>query len=240
MRYTSTPGKSSLSVVRSYKSQWLPAIPTDRPSADPIRFTLTCNKQQIAVGEPIILTITAQLLDIPPNLMFFLPGATGYSLKLLAPEGFQQTESDLSELVSGELTYPTRATATYQVKGYFTAAADRTCFRLLRGSKQANAQSLFETKATLCLTTEPGTLSPSSPKARTGSGSQASTPQLRVRSSLNSTEEDSTIVVTNAVGGCTSFAPVCSGNNQEVRTVTINVTTAGTYPLSIGYRSPEG
>ena len=171
--------------------------------------------------------------------MFFLPGATGYSLKLLAPEGFQQTESDLSELVSGELTYPTRATATYQVKGYFVSAADKTCFRLLRGSKQANAQSLFETKATLCLTTEPQSLSPSSPKARAGSGSQT-TPQLRVRSSLNSAEEDSTIQVTNAAGGCTSFAPACSGNNQEVRTVTINVTTAGTYPLSIGYRSPEG
>ncbi|WP_461053345.1 CBM35 domain-containing protein, partial [Spirosoma arcticum] len=43
-----------------------------------------------------------------------------------------------------------------------------------------------------------------------------------------------------STSGCTSFAPVCSGNSQEMRTVTINVTTAGTYPLSIGYRSPEG
>lgn len=40
-------------------------------------------------------------------------------------------------------------------------------------------------------------------------------------------------------GGCVTFGEVCSGNDQEVRNVTINVATAGNYPLTIAYKSQE-
>ena len=236
------PRKPVPIVGSSYKSQPSLVSAKIRSSADPIRFTLTCNKQHIGIGEPIELTITAQLLDIPANLMFFLPGANGYSLKLLSPSGFQQTESELPELTGGELAYPTKTTVTYRVRGYFVSAADLTCFRLLRGSRQATSQSLFETKATLCLTTEPEPLSLSSPRARTGSTKQSSdpAPQLHVANPLVSPAGNRANLTTDAATGCTSFDEVCSGNSQEVRTITINVATAGSYPLTISYRSPEG
>lgn len=110
---------------------------------DPIRFDITSNTQQVTVGKEIELSITARLMNIAPNLMFFLPGSNAYTLKMLLPDGFQQTGGTLTEFVTGELTYPGKVEATYTIRGFFTSAAQNTCFRLLRGYGQANSQSLF-------------------------------------------------------------------------------------------------
>lgn len=122
---------------------------------DPIRFDITANTQQITVGEEIELSVTARLMNISPNLMFFLPGSNAYTLKMLLPAGFQQTGGTLTEFVTGELAYPGKAEATYTVRGFFTSTAQNACFRLLRSHGQANSQSLFVEKATLCLPASP-------------------------------------------------------------------------------------
>lgn len=56
---------------------------------DPIRFAITTNTRQLIVGQEIELTVTAWLMNISPNLIFFLPGSNAYTLKMLLPAGFQ-------------------------------------------------------------------------------------------------------------------------------------------------------
>ncbi|QMW05452.1 hypothetical protein [Spirosoma foliorum] len=120
-------------------------------SNDPIRFTLQASKRQLTVGEEVELTVTAQLMTISPNLMFFLPGSNAYTLKLLTPSGFQSTGGDFSEYVRGELTAPATTVATYHLRGFFSSPSEGEMFRLLRGDGQANSQSLYEEKARLQL-----------------------------------------------------------------------------------------
>ncbi|QJW89184.1 hypothetical protein HNV11_07155 [Spirosoma taeanense] len=134
-------------------------LPVHRPNRmaanDPIRFSLRANKQMIRLGETIELTITAELLNVSPNLMFFQPGSNAYRLKLLLPAGFEQTGGDFSDYLGDELSHPARPSATYRVVGRFHTAAAGASFRLLRGTGQANDQSLFVEKTILRLKTLP-------------------------------------------------------------------------------------
>jgi hypothetical protein len=118
--------------------------PTDN---DPIRFSLSINKQSIRLGETIDLTIKAELLTISPNLLFHLPGSNTYRLKLILPAGFEQTGGDFVDYIGAELSYPARTEATYHIIGHFSTIAPGTSFRLLRSHGQADAQSLFVEKA---------------------------------------------------------------------------------------------
>lgn len=97
---------------------------------DPIRFDITCNTRQIAVGEEVELTVMARLMTISPNLMFFLPGSNAYTLNMVLPAGFQQTGGTLTEFVTGELAYPGKVEATYTIRGIFTSTTEKACFRL--------------------------------------------------------------------------------------------------------------
>ena len=123
--------------------------------SDPIQFTLRSNKRSVRMGEPLDLTITAQLLNISPNLMFFGPGSNSYRLKVLLPSGFEQTGGDVVDYAGASLSHPAQSTQTYHITGHFTSASAGTCFRLLRSHGQADDQSLFEQKAMLCLRTGP-------------------------------------------------------------------------------------
>ena len=116
---------------------------------DPIRFTIQPNRQSIRLGETVDLTISAELLNISPSLLFTLPGANAYRLKLLLPEGFEQTGGDFVDYIGDQLTYPGHATVTYHVTGYFTSLKPGSSFQLLRSHSQADNQSLFVEKAAL-------------------------------------------------------------------------------------------
>ncbi|UHG89449.1 hypothetical protein [Spirosoma oryzicola] len=122
---------------------------------DPIRFSLRANTQSIRLGEAIDLTIKAELLTVSPTLAFHLPGATGYKLKLLLPDGFEQTGGDIIDYIGAELSYPNQTEITYHVIGHFSTVATGTSFRLLRGHSQAGAQSLFVEKAVITLKERP-------------------------------------------------------------------------------------
>ena len=120
-------------------------------SLDPIRFTLRADKETIAVGEEVEITITAQLLDIPASAFFIFEEQKSFSIKLLLPQGFTQTGGDYQEYTGAQLT-PQTNTFTKRIRGVFTTLPEHPCFALLRGAYHANASSVFEQKQTLCLT----------------------------------------------------------------------------------------
>lgn len=119
--------------------------------ADPVRFILTANKDSIAPGQEIELTIRAQLLSIPPSVLFFFEEQKSFSIKLLTPDGFVQTGGDYYDYIGNQLSTGGQQEVVYSLKGKLTKAADSFSFTLLRGPKDANTQSLFEQKQTLTL-----------------------------------------------------------------------------------------
>lgn len=132
--------------------------PRNRSTAytDPIRFAIRSSKRAVGIGESFDLIITAELLNISPNLLFFAPGSDRYRLKMLLPPGFEQTGGDFADYAGADLSYPKQATRTYHLTGHFVSASAGTCFRLLRSHGQANDQSLFVEKAMMCLKTSNG------------------------------------------------------------------------------------
>lgn len=52
---------------------------------DPIKFTLTPGKPTVTLGEEIELTLTAELLDISPRLLFTLEELRNYCIKIILP-----------------------------------------------------------------------------------------------------------------------------------------------------------
>ncbi|WP_460950150.1 PA14 domain-containing protein [Spirosoma daeguense] len=132
----------------------MPKPPVFITTNDPIRFALQADKQQLKIGDPITLTISAHYLNISPALLFTTAGSTSFRLKVLLPEGFVQTGGDYADYVGAELS-ASKPTATYILKGYFTKAVAKAEFRLLRGHGLANAQSLFVDKTKLSITVHP-------------------------------------------------------------------------------------
>ncbi|HLL93983.1 MAG TPA: putative Ig domain-containing protein [Spirosoma sp.] len=121
---------------------------------DPIRFSVQASRQTLRLGEPLELTITAELLNISPNLLFFQPGANAYTLRMLLPPGFEQTGGDFTDNVTGTLFYPARPLMSYRIQGYFRSVTAGTSFRLLRGQPGQGDQGLFVEKAVVSLRTE--------------------------------------------------------------------------------------
>ncbi|WP_421830343.1 hypothetical protein [Larkinella sp.] len=109
------------------------------------------NRTEIALGQPIELTITAQYLNLSPALLYTGAGSGGFRLKLLLPEGFIRTGGDYADLVSTELS-PSNAFVRYTVTGYFTQVGAESTFRLLRSHSNADQTSLFVEKARVSLT----------------------------------------------------------------------------------------
>lgn len=104
--------------------------------------------------EPIELTITADLLDIPASLMFFSKDASSFRLKVIPPSGFIVTGGTYQDMVGTQLSLRDKPTVTYTLQGYFESTPLNSCFRLLRGGGQADNSSLFVEKANLCIGTK--------------------------------------------------------------------------------------
>uniref|UniRef100_UPI0012F87DAB hypothetical protein n=1 Tax=Runella limosa TaxID=370978 RepID=UPI0012F87DAB len=114
---------------------------------DPIRFTLKANKDTVEVGEEIELTITAELLDIPPSAFFIFEEQKGFSLKLLLPDNFVQTGGNYYEYIEKKLNLDERQ-ATFLLKGYFNSVEQKASIILLRGGING-IKSVFEKKGEL-------------------------------------------------------------------------------------------
>ncbi|MBO0935102.1 BACON domain-containing protein [Fibrella sp. HMF5335] len=140
------------------------AKPLTTAANDPIRFTIASNKSTVAVNEPLELTIRAELLDISSSLMFFTDDAAAFRLKVLTPAGFVTTGGSFADLAGEKLSLRGKSTATYTLQGFFERTSVSMCFRVLRGGGQADNNSLFVEKATVCLN---GTVLPSARLATT-------------------------------------------------------------------------
>lgn len=118
---------------------------------DPIRFTMTANKDSLAIGEEVEITIRAELLPITSSMMFFFEEQRSFSLKVLMPEGFVQTGGNYYDYVGGTLRAE-NATQTITLKGHQTTNLRKgSCFSILRGSLTAGPTELLVKKGDICL-----------------------------------------------------------------------------------------
>ncbi|GAB3960646.1 hypothetical protein GCM10028805_58250 [Spirosoma harenae] len=150
---------------------------------DPIRFTLHASKTYLKVGEEVDLLITAELLPITPSQLFFFESQRSFSVKLLIPEGFEQTGGDYYEYIGAELRQDGITSIAYHLRGRFVQPAANAKFTLLRGPKDASVTSLFEKKQELRLETvreEPVSLVGARLVAATDTGCQLLTKPIRV------------------------------------------------------------
>lgn len=117
---------------------------------DPIRFTMRASKDSVAMGEAFEITITAELLDITPQSMFFFEEQKSFSLKVLMPEGFVQTGGDYVENIQGKPTL--NQSVNIKLSGHFQHSRNPvTCFQLVRRSASGRADELYTRVGSLCL-----------------------------------------------------------------------------------------
>lgn len=115
-------------------------------SNDPVRFTLIPDKQNAYVGEEIELTLTAELLNISPSVLFTFEELREYTLKVVLPNDFIQTGGTYYDFISDKLDV-SNPKKTYTIKGRYLAKPDMAdCFKVLR--KLNN--DVFVLKATQC------------------------------------------------------------------------------------------
>ncbi len=110
---------------------------------DPFRFTISSNKDSVAVGEEIELTVTVDWVDYGVNNgVRFLPEWYKYVLRVVTPKGFLQTGGDYTDFC----TKPVDANnpqAVFTIKGKFEYAHDEAKFMVLRGFEGSNVESEF-------------------------------------------------------------------------------------------------
>jgi hypothetical protein len=115
---------------------------------DPINFRMYSNTKVFEVNKEIEITIEAELINISPNLIFTFEEMYGFSLKVLLPKGFIVTGGDYFDLISNRVSN-VNPRFSYIIKGFFESET-KECFRLLRSGYNANSNSLFVEKATIC------------------------------------------------------------------------------------------
>ncbi|GAB4044100.1 hypothetical protein GCM10028774_62170 [Spirosoma jeollabukense] len=122
-----------------------------RPASnDPIGFKLHANKNKLKVGELVEITVTARYLSLHPSMLFTFDGANAFRLKVIVPEEFVITGGTYHDYIGDQLSAD-HPVATYTIQGYFTKIPAQPLFRLLRGTGQADPQSLFADKGELRL-----------------------------------------------------------------------------------------
>lgn len=114
---------------------------------DPIKFTLTPSKPTAILGEEMELTLTAELLDISPKLLFTFEELRNYSIKIILPQDFIQTGGTYLNSATGTLD-PANPKHTYTIKGrYLDKPALDDCFKILRKLNE----NVFVLKSTACI-----------------------------------------------------------------------------------------
>ncbi|MCE6990966.1 glycosyl hydrolase family 28-related protein [Dyadobacter sp. CY323] len=112
------------------------------PKIDPIKFSMTTTATQIGLNEEFQIEIKAAYMNIPANTAFIFEGSNSFRLKLILPDGFEQTGGNFTDFSGGELS-STKPFITYNVKGKFSRNSGNGFFQLLRSHKKADVQSTF-------------------------------------------------------------------------------------------------
>ncbi|ACT95792.1 right-handed parallel beta-helix repeat-containing protein [Dyadobacter fermentans] len=188
------------------------------PKIDPIRFELKTDASQVSVNEEFEITITAQLMNIPANTVYVFENSNSFRLKLIAPQGFQQTGGTFSDLIGAELTSSNR-TVTYTVRGKFTTSGPEGSFALLRGHKSATNQSNFVEVDRLTFNVDEGE---SEPAARINLATAASYVKYLTIAQLRAGSADTTSVVfitDNLKQGTFKHNPSATGADDGAMTI---------------------
>ncbi|MCF0073995.1 right-handed parallel beta-helix repeat-containing protein [Dyadobacter sp. CY261] len=112
------------------------------PKLDPIKFTLTTVAESIALNEEFEFKITATYQNISPNIAYVFEGANSFKVKVVFPDGFKQTGGTYHDFIGADLS-SSQPSVSYTVKGKFTKESEDGSFLLLRGNKNAHADSEF-------------------------------------------------------------------------------------------------
>jgi hypothetical protein len=112
------------------------------PKIDPIRFTIKTDAGHITLNEEFEIRITASYTALNPNLVYVFEGSNSFKLKVVTPEGFQQTGGTFRDFAGVELT-KSKPTITYTLKGKFTSPTNDGSFLLLRSHRNATTDSDF-------------------------------------------------------------------------------------------------
>jgi Ig-like domain CHU_C associated len=110
---------------------------------DPFRFTISSNKDSVAVGEEIELTVTVDWVDYGVNNgVRFLPEWYKYVLRVVTPKGFVQTGGDYTDFCTKPVDV-NNPQAVFTIKGKFEYKSNEPDFLVLRGFEGSNAESQF-------------------------------------------------------------------------------------------------
>lgn len=113
---------------------WASGGPDKEADLDPIAFRFYSDKSQVKIGEEFELTVVAVRRQ---NWDFRLGNTaldSDYRIKVVFPDGFQQTGGNYSDFVYEKLDNQ-KPKAEYKIRGKFTSQPASNNFMLLRGTK---------------------------------------------------------------------------------------------------------
>ncbi|WP_215233981.1 glycoside hydrolase family protein [Dyadobacter linearis] len=109
---------------------------------DPIKFTISTKATHVGLNEEFQIDIQASYMYIPASTVFVFEGSNAFRLKLILPDGFEQTGGSFSDFSGAELS-STKPYVSYTVKGKFTRNSGDGIFQLLRSHRKADNQSTY-------------------------------------------------------------------------------------------------
>jgi hypothetical protein len=112
------------------------------PVIDPIKFTISTQATHVGLNEEFQIDIKASYMYLPSTTVFVFEGSNAFRLKLVLPDGFEQTGGTFSDFVGSELS-STKPYVSYTVKGKFTRNSGDGVFQLLRSHRKADNQSTY-------------------------------------------------------------------------------------------------
>ncbi|GAB2560321.1 hypothetical protein [Spirosoma areae] len=157
------------------------------------------SKDSVNLNEEFGITITADLLPISPRQLFFFDEQRSFSLKVLMPDGFEQTGGDYHDYIGAELRTGGPVLVTYTLRGKFSKPTKDATFTLLRGPKEVLGTSYFEKKQEISISTYSETTSNNQrarQKAVTDTTCQAVKKSVRLSYTTTSTKKGKTVTIT--------------------------------------------
>uniref|UniRef100_UPI003F7214F1 hypothetical protein n=1 Tax=Dyadobacter sp. TaxID=1914288 RepID=UPI003F7214F1 len=112
------------------------------PLIDPIKFSLGTQATHVGLNEEFQIEIKASYMYLPSTTVFVFEGSNAFRLKLILPDGFEQTGGTFSDFIGAELS-STKPYVSYTVKGKFTRNSGDGVFQLLRSHRKADNQSNY-------------------------------------------------------------------------------------------------
>jgi hypothetical protein len=195
--------------------------------SDPIKFTLTPNKTTAKLGVEIELTLTAELMDVSPQLMFTFEELRSYTMKVVLPKDFILTGGTYYDYVSGTLD-PANPKKQYTLKGMYVGipapdgGTPPDCFKVLRKLND----EVFILKNTTCMTITDIDVASAAPTTTTVSaGREVATDLSKMKlicSAVNGNNEvyfgeNSGIFITKCIDGSVQIQFTVKNTNPQAR-----------------------